>query len=264
VRKTCELLSHLKRMCEAVASRANDERGRDLSVHVQDRKRSTRLVDRMAEEVVVDYIEKTKLRLNVLSEEAGFIDRGCEETLVVDPIDGTHNAIRGIPFYSTSLAVGRHDTSDIRCGLVMNLATADTFWATKGGGAYLNGTRIHTRQFVESGSLFVGYIGKYTTKEVDRIYRLPTRFRALGCASLEICLVANGKADAYLTLTASSDYGLHVWDIAAACLILEEAGGGSVIPTEKGLQPMKMGFDAEQRISMISYGDRGFLEFIKA
>jgi fructose-1,6-bisphosphatase/inositol monophosphatase family enzyme len=254
----------MKRMCEAVASRANDERGRDMSMKVTDRKKSTRVIDRMAEEVVVQYVERNALPLNILSEEAGLIDRGFEETLIVDPIDGTHNAIRGIPFYSTALAVGKGDTSGVRCGLVMNLATADTFWASKGEGAYLNGSRIRTRRFAETGSMFLGYIGRHTSKDVDRIYRLPTRFRALGCASLELCLVASGKADAYLTLTASSDYGLHVWDIAAACLILDEAGGGSVIPTDKGYQPMKMGFDAEERISIISYGDRGFLEFIKA
>lgn len=257
------MLAHLKRICESVASRIREERGRDLSVHASERKRSTRLIDRIAEEVILTYVERHGLDLDILSEESGLIDRGGRETLIADPIDGTHNAIRGISYFATSLAVGTGDITDVRCGMVMNLSTADTFWAEKGGGAYLNGRRIHTRMLAERGSFFLGYLGRHAAGGTDRILRLATRSRALGCASLEMCLVASGGADAFLTLAGDGETGLRVWDIAAGYIILREAGGDAVVPGRSGVRPLEMPLDPEERTSLIAYGDRVVLDTIK-
>jgi len=255
--------SHLKRVCETVASRLNDERGRNLGVHVADRKRSTRLIDRIAEETVIEYVENTPLPVNILSEECGYIDRGMKETLIVDPVDGTHNAIRGIPFYSISLAICRNDTQDLTHGMVMNLTTADTFWAVKGMGAFLNGLRIRTRKFTRQGSIFFGYIGRHAHEKMELIYRIPTRFRAMGCASLEMCLVACGRADAFIILTTGGGHGLHIWDIAASYLILKESGGGAVIPEKDGVHPLTLILDPDKVFSLISFGDPEILKIIE-
>src|SRR5439155_707517 len=80
---------------------------------------STR-IDRLAEETVLRVLDYEGAALNVLSEEAGFIDRGGKAILVLDPIDGTHNAIRGIPTYSVSLAIGHELHSvDIAGGVLI-------------------------------------------------------------------------------------------------------------------------------------------------
>ena len=72
----------------------------------------TKYIDKIAEDVAINFIKKSKIKVNILSEEAGFIDLGGEYTFVLDPIDGTRNAYRGIPFYSVSLAVGKSKISD--------------------------------------------------------------------------------------------------------------------------------------------------------
>ena len=66
----------------------------------------TKYIDEIAEEVVIKCITKSDIKVNLLSEEAGFLDFGGKYTFVLDPVDGTRNAYRGIPFYSVSLAIG--------------------------------------------------------------------------------------------------------------------------------------------------------------
>src|SRR5579863_1661044 len=73
----------------------------------------TEQLDRAAEAQILEFLETERLPWNVLSEEAGVIDRGGELTLVVDPVDGTHNALRGLPFYTISVALGRSTLREI-------------------------------------------------------------------------------------------------------------------------------------------------------
>ncbi|UCE74429.1 MAG: sugar kinase, partial [Methanomassiliicoccales archaeon] len=144
----------------------------------------TKLIDDMAEQICFKVLKEKKGKLNILSEEAGFIDNNAERTLVMDPIDGTHNAIKGIPVYAVSLAVGKNKLSDVEYGLVRNLVTGDTFWAEKGKGAYLNDRSIKVRDFNQEESMFALYVGGRATQRSYTIAKLPRRGRALGCASL--------------------------------------------------------------------------------
>ena len=80
-------------------------------------------IDQAAEAAVLRVLEYEGSSLNVLSEEAGFVGRKGDSTLVLDPIDGTHNAVRGVPAYSVSLAIGQTALSDIEEGLVRDLVT---------------------------------------------------------------------------------------------------------------------------------------------
>ena len=102
----------------------------------------TKYVDKIAEDAALSLIEKSKIKVNVLSEEVGFLDRGGKYTFVLDPIDGTRNAYRGIPFYSASLAIGKLKISDIEYGIVKNIPTGDIFTAEKGFGAFYNKNRV--------------------------------------------------------------------------------------------------------------------------
>jgi NAD+ kinase len=248
------VLHHLKRMCDLVSSTIQEEGRRDLGQKVGGFKPSTRLVDRLAESAIVEYVKTNDLPLNILSEELGYLDRGAERTLVVDPVDGTHNAIRSIPLFATSLAVGTRDLLDVETGLVSNLATGVTYWAERGKGAYRDGVRLRTRRLPETGRMFLAYVGRHSREETDGLLRVASRARSLGCASLEMCLVAEGHADAYIVLSPPEDHGMKVWDIAASYLLLREAGGGAVDGGD-GRETLDAPLRPESAMDLVAYGD---------
>jgi fructose-1,6-bisphosphatase/inositol monophosphatase family enzyme len=176
----------------------------------------TQYIDQVAEQVALDIIGETA---NILSEEAGFIDHGKKYTLIIDPIDGTRNAVNGIPFYCTSIAIGEKCLTDVVYGLVRNITTGDTFYAEKSVGAYLNGNRIQVAPHVRE-PIYLLALGHSSSQKT---YQLVTKhnIRALGAAALEMSLVGAGAADLYFQ---GNEY-LRVTDIAASTLIVREAGG---------------------------------------
>ncbi len=184
------------------------------------------MVDLASAEAAEEYLRKEHLSYKVIVEE-GFEDyRGDEEpTLIIDPIDGTSNFSRGIPFSSISLAVSSGDSiSSVFTGLVRDLFRDDVYWAVKGEGAYLNGKRIHTRPTRNtleahfSVNINRAFPGKY--RGLNILPYIPYA-RHFGSAALEGCYVASGKIDAYIDVRGT----LRVFDIAAAQLIAREAGG---------------------------------------
>ena len=209
-------------------------------------------VDKVAEDVILQLVEERDLPYNVLSEEIGFVDRKKSKTLVIDPIDGTYNSAMGLPFYSVSLAIGERSLRDVEAGLVQNLVTGDTYYAEKGKGATLNGERIQTRPFNPYKSIFLVYLGKYSSVDNFRLAKLGVRARALGCASLEMCLLAEGKVDAYYMNCEVYERSIRVVDIAASVLILREAGGDIVDLSDR---PLDMKFDLQERSNFLAYGD---------
>jgi fructose-1,6-bisphosphatase/inositol monophosphatase family enzyme len=136
--------------------------------------------------------------------------------------------------------------------LVMNLVTGDTFYAEKGKGAFLNGTRIHVRKYVPHSSTFLCYLGKYSTSDTLELMRQARRSRSLGCASLEMCLVAQGKVDAYYLNCEVLERAIRVVDIAASALILWEAGGEIVDMND---HPLDMPLNLRDRRNYLAYGD---------
>ena len=149
----------------------------------------------------------------VVSEESGVTGHG-DITVVVDPIDGSTNCDRGVPFYASSFAV-LHD-GQLIAGLVRNQATGTIYEAELGAGATRDGVAIRSSGLHEFSKAVVAFSG------------LPTRhlgwsqYRALGAASLEICLVADGSLDLYAVARHST---LNPWDYLGGLLILREAGG---------------------------------------
>ena len=86
----------------------------------------TKYIDKIAEDVAINFIKKSNLSVNILTEEAGFLDFSGKYTFVLDPIDGTSNAVRDIPFYSISLGVGESCLDDISYGIVKNIPTGSS------------------------------------------------------------------------------------------------------------------------------------------
>lgn len=208
----------------------------------------TKRVDTIAEREVLRVAADAKLAMNILSEEAGFVDRGEDRLLVVDPVDGTTNAYNGVPFYCVSLAVGRKRLSDVSYGLVVNIPTGDVYEARKGRGATLNGRPIRGRAFHPEDSVASIVLGKRATRAGLELARRITNVRALGAAALEMSLVAQGAMDVYYHGLGS----LRCVDIAASALILDEAGGRSVDLAGK---PLDMALDLVDRAAVLAVGD---------
>jgi fructose-1,6-bisphosphatase/inositol monophosphatase family enzyme len=204
----------------------------------------TKYVDKIAEDVAVRYIERSKIKVNILSEEAGFIDRGGKYTFVIDPIDGTRNAYRGIPFYSISIAVGKSKISDVEYGIVKNIPTGDTFTAEKGHGAFYNKKRIVVPDIPCKELLSSLTLGKNFDRVTISLAK-KDKVRSLGSASLEMCMVAIGALDFYVV---GREY-IRVVDIAASTLILREAGG--IVTNILGID-LDMPFTLDERSSVVA------------
>lgn len=219
----------------------------------------TSRIDKFAEDAVLEFLDDQDIKLNVLSEEAGFIDRGASRTLVLDPIDGTLNCTRGIPFFSVSLAIGKKRMSDIDFALVRNLYSGDTYFARRGGGAELNGHRIGVSKYDRDEAVFIMFDGVDAAEDSDRVKLLAHRVRAMGCASLEMCLVAQGAVQAHYMNCTNFNRMIRVVDIAASCLILREAGG-EVVDLEG--DRLDMEFDLSDRKNFLAYGDPKVKELV--
>jgi fructose-1,6-bisphosphatase/inositol monophosphatase family enzyme len=152
--------------------------------------------------------------LRVLSEESGTTGTTDGALLaVIDPVDGSTNAHRGIPFYATSICV--LDAEGPLVGLVVNQATGSRFSAMRGSGAEHDGAKIVPSGCQDLSSAIVGLTG------FPRRHAGWAQFRALGAAALEFCAVAEGVLDAYMVADRHTLYG---WDYLAGMLICTEAG----------------------------------------
>jgi len=131
---------------------------------------------------------------------------------VMDPLDGSTNASRGVPWFATALCA--LDKNGMRASLVVNQASGkDRYWATQGGGAFHNGNQMHPSNCSTLKEAVVGVSGLASFRPQW------SQFRALGAAALDICLVAQGVLDGWV------DFHSHgVWDYLASILICQEAG----------------------------------------
>ena len=150
----------------------------------------------------------------VLSEESEITGTFGDDDLcvVMDPLDGSTNASRGVQWFATALCA--IDKNGMRAGLVVNQANGiDRYWATTGGGAFHNGVAMRPSACVDLSEAVVGVSG------IPKQRPKWGQFRALGAAALDICLVADGVIDAWI------DFNTHgVWDYLASALICQEAG----------------------------------------
>lgn len=218
----------------------------------------TEELDRIAEAQVFSCLEEERIDWNVLSEEAGFVERGGDRLLVVDPVDGSHNALRGFPMSTVSLALGRGTLGDVDVGVVHNLDNGVTHWAARGGGAFRDGHRLHTRTWEPRTELFCVNLGRHSTSRAARLAEKGRRVRSLGCASLELAMVAQGSADAYFFENDNEGRNLRVTDIAAAYLVVQEAGGGIADATFQPIDKFPLSLD--QRTSVFAWGDPSFAQ----
>lgn len=204
----------------------------------------TSYIDRIAEDVALDMLQKSNVKVNLLSEEVGFVDLGGKYVFILDPVDGTRNASRGIPFYSVSLAIGRSTLSDVEYGIVRNIPNGDIFVAEKKRGAFLNNRPIGVCEMPSADIVSSISLGKNYTSKAGLLSK-KDNVRSLGAVSLEMCLVACGALDYFFV----GKERMRVVDIAASTLIVREAGG--FVKTITG-DELDMELDLTQRVSVVA------------
>lgn len=218
---------------------------------------SVKRIDEVAEEAALEFF-KDNCDYSVLSEESGLLEREGDGTIIMDPIDGTSNATLGIPFYAISLAYTPAGFSDTTVGYVKNLPAEKVYHAVKGEGSFCGDGRL--RPELSNEWNFSVYMGKRAHDECSRIAAMPRRTRSIGSAALEICLVAEGALDLYFLRSVEKKHSLRITDIAAATLILREAGGE--VFNEK-LKPIDLPLDPAAREDVIALYDDRVKEAVK-
>jgi myo-inositol-1(or 4)-monophosphatase len=206
----------------------------------------TEKIDEVAENAALSVLEKDGRSIRLVSEELGekIIGEKPEFTFVLDPVDGTFNAVNNIPFFCVPVAIGNSDLSDIRYGYVKNLVNGDIYTAEKGKGACLNGKKIHVSGLSNLSQLSViSYSHKPHAISINN--HSVRRVRVFGCAALELCYIASGIFDAFIDMRGM----LRVTDIAAGKLIVEEAGG--LVTDGKGML-LSTPLDVKQRVNVVA------------
>jgi len=208
-------------------------RRRAEGVEVVDRKSSSvdvvTAADRETEALIRARLGELRPDDGFFGEESG-AERGSSGlTWIVDPIDGTVNFLYGIPHYAVSIAVveGEPDplTWTALAGCVVNPAIGEVYTASAGGGAYLGERRLEVAASVDLSQALVATGFAYSSEERARqgavvagLLPQVRDIRRMGTASLDLCSVASGRANAYFERT------LSPWDHAAGALIAREAG----------------------------------------
>ena len=222
---------------EVVRARIGEARGAAGSATVSAKSTPTDLVtevDRATELWLLDRLREWRPDDAVLGEEGGAAEGSSGVRWLLDPIDGTVNFVLGLPDYAVSVAAevdGR-----VVAGAVFAPATGALHQASLGGGAWLDGTRLHGPRGVPLDRAVLGtgfgYDPARRSAQAAVVARLIDRIadiRRIGAASLDLCAVAAGRLDGYF------EVGLNPWDWGAGLLIAQEAG--AVVSGLRGRAP---------------------------
>lgn len=192
----------------------------------------TLVIDAAAEDAVFTELQRLHdagARFTAVAEERGVVDFGDPDVLVViDPIDGSLNAKRGLTHHALSIAVADGPTmADVFFGFVYDLGPGEEWRATRGGGAFLNDMRIDSpppERLTGDGRLEVLAVEsadpRWLAASSDGLVEVAHRIRAMGSIAISLCQVAATRVDGMATL-----WNCRAVDAAAAQLIVRESGG---------------------------------------
>jgi myo-inositol-1(or 4)-monophosphatase len=186
----------------------------------------TTAIDAAAEKVILERLQGIE-GTTIVSEEVGILGDGPIR-IVVDPIDGSLNAKRGIPFFSVSIAVAEGETmDDVVFGYVYDFGTGEEWVAERGKGALLNGGdlgSIYPKEEIEILS-FEATLTSSVAEKAAAMVGVAYRLRIMGSLALSLCHLAAGRVDAVCSLK-----GARSVDIAAAQLLVRERGLAIELP----------------------------------
>jgi len=181
-------------------------------------------VDKLAEAEIVKELRRAYPDHAIIGEEGSAVGKG-PLTWVIDPLDGTHNYLRGIPHFSVSIAM--LDKGVPVYGVVFDPLRNELFTASKGDGAYLNDRRIRVGKREDLGGAMIATGFPYRQRKHLDAQLAMTRallgqaedIRRSGSAALDVAYTAASRYDGYFEI------GLKPWDLAAGVLLVHEAGG---------------------------------------
>ncbi|RAP51823.1 MAG: hypothetical protein BZ138_04315 [Methanosphaera sp. rholeuAM270] len=192
----------------------------------------THKIDEYAENAAISILEDSGKSLILISEEIGTIkigDEDAEAIIIMDPLDGTTNALKNLPCYGISIAIGKLcgdsdlenvSLDDIEVAYVKNFPTNDVYTAVKDKFSTKNNKLIQVSDTIKAKNATVSTYMYRTRRDLNRIFSNVRRMRIMGAIAVEMCYLAEGIYDVFLDTNA-----VRVLDIAASQLIIKEAGG---------------------------------------
>ena len=175
------------------------------------------------EKLILDELQKHS-RWQILSEESGSLEDLNKPFWVVDPLDGSLNCLRGIPFYSISIALC--DNNEPILGVILDLTNGDLYHGSNSSGAWMNETPIHVSEVKakEDAILCTGFPSSFdfdseSSDHLRSVYSNFHKVRMFGSAALSLAYVASGRCDSYW------EERIKVWDVAAGLALVRAAGG---------------------------------------
>tara|TARA_B110000196_G_scaffold317218_1_gene329956 strand:+ start:332 stop:1114 length:783 start_codon:yes stop_codon:yes gene_type:complete len=187
--------------------------------------------DIKTEKILLETLQYYYPNSSYITEESDNI-KGNEETIVIDPIDGTTNFIHGIPL--VGIVIGRIYNDEITDGVIFNPILNEFYWASKGKGAWCNNKRLRVSKRKDFTSCVIGtgipHANRIYTNYLDEINNVSKNcsgLRRMGAAAIDLAYVAAGKLDGFW------EKNLNLWDVSAGVLIIREAGGKVTQPDGK-------------------------------
>jgi myo-inositol-1(or 4)-monophosphatase len=196
---------------------------RALTIETKEDRSLVTDVDREAERLIVERIASSFPGHDVLAEERGRRSQGSDHCWIIDPMDGTHNYIRGMGAYGVSIGVQKGDAFVV--GVIYMPETDELYAAEQGCGAFRNGTRIHVSTRADLSACTMGFDSELrvdTARKLRALGRLcPQIFniRLIGSSARNLSHVAEGVLDGVI------EFSDKLWDFAAGVVIVMEAGG---------------------------------------
>ena len=219
----------------------------------------SRNIDIVAEKTVIDYLKEINFDCVVLGEECGRVELSPNPNgfVIMDAIDGSANAVRGVPFFCCSLAFATNEKlSSITDAAISNLSTGDVYWASKGKGAFLNDKSI----FVHDEKPIYKVIGINSSgsspellQKIAPIFENHHHVRHFGANALEMAFLAQGLIDVFIDLRKK----IRIQDMAAGYLLIKEAGG---LMLDENLQPLDSDLSYETRLSFVASANKKIID----
>lgn len=220
----------------------------------------TKLADLTAEKAVVETLLENGISFTLISEESGtqkFGDKPDACYATVDPIDGTTNFVRFLPFFCTSIAISDKPVSSrVFAACVTDLFHDITYTAFKDKGAFRDGKKIKpsTTRSLDADETVIGldlntYKLKSVAPQLSNLIQETRHIRHFGANALELCYVADGLTDAFIDLRGR----LRATDVAAGFFIINEAGGILTSPQGK---PIDLKLDPRETVKFVASGNK--------
>lgn len=221
------LLDEIIKLAKSVGHYIKEELERVSEQDIEEKELNSLVsyVDKNAEIKLVARLKELIPDSSFITEEQTVEQSEGEYQWILDPLDGTNNFLHKIPHFAVSIAL--REKGEMKIGVVYHIMQDECFYASKGGGAFLNDKAIKVSQvmtleqsLIATGFPYANNLNTEPLIDCIRHWIKNTRgVRRFGAAALDLCFVACGRIDCYY------ETAINIWDIAAGVLIVEEAGG---------------------------------------